>query len=118
MPKQKPRIRQELDSLIPTIKSEEKHLSDLLAEARARAEAIVRDAEAEAAARIQEARDELPGAMNTERRARHAALVSRAAEAARAETEKTRELERRARAAMDATVRFIVSLVWPGAADK
>ena len=113
MAREKHRSKQELDSLIPTLKSEEKHLSDLLAQERAHAEGIVRDAEARAAARIQSARDELPGAMDAERRARHAALASRAAEAARAEKEKTRELERRARAAMDATVRFIVSLVWP-----
>jgi hypothetical protein len=116
MAREKHRSKQELDSLIPTLKSEEKHLSDLLAETRERADAMVRDAEARAAARIQAARDELPGTIEAERRARHAALVSSAAEAARAETEKTRELERRARAAMDAVVRYIVSLVWPGAA--
>ncbi len=60
MPKQK-RAKQELDSLIPTIKSEEKRLEDLLVEARARAEGMVRDAEAQAAARIQAARQALPG---------------------------------------------------------
>jgi hypothetical protein len=112
MPKQK-RAKQELDSLIPTIKSEEKHLEDLLVETRARAEGMVRDAEAQAAARIQSARQALPAILEAERRARHASLETRAAEAARAETQKTLELERRARAAMEAAVRYIVSIVWP-----
>lgn len=116
MPKHKPRGAQQLDSLIPTIKGEEKHLQELLADAHARAEAIVRDAEARAAARIQAERLALPGIVEAERRARHASLESRAAEEARAETQKTRELERRAHAAMDSVVAYIVSLVWPGGA--
>jgi vacuolar-type H+-ATPase subunit H len=113
MPRQKPRVAQELDSLIPTIKSEEKRLQELLADARARADAIVRDAEARAAEAIEAARRELPALVETRRRERHAELESRAAEAARGETERTRALEIHARAAMDAAVRHIVSLVWP-----
>ncbi len=115
MARKKQRSNQQLDSLIPALKSEEKHLEDLLADTRARAEQIVRDGEARAAARLQAARQALPGILQAEHESRRAALESRAAEAARAETEKTRELERRARVAMDATVEYIVSLVWPGA---
>ena len=115
MARKKRRSNQELDSLIPALKSEEKHLEDLLADARARAEAMVQDAEARAAARVQAARQALPGILQAEHESRRASLESRAAEAGRAETEKTQELEHRARAAMDATVQYIVGLVWPGA---
>ena len=117
MPKQRRRPKQELDSLIPAIKSEEKHLEDLLAEARVRVDGIIRDAEAQAAERIKAAQLALPGVLEAGRRSRHAAVESMAAEAAREETQKTRDLEHRARASMDATVRYIVSLVWPGAAQ-
>jgi len=117
MPKQRRRPKQELDSLIPAIKSEEKHLEDLLAQARVRVDGIIRDAEAQAAQQIKAAQLALPGLLEEGRRARHAAVESRAAEAAREETQKTRDLERRARVSMDATVRYIVSLVWPGTAQ-
>ncbi|MGA2379436.1 MAG: hypothetical protein ABSG85_09025 [Spirochaetia bacterium] len=114
MAKQKKRLKQELESLIPTIKHEERHLEDLLVDARARADGIVRDAEAQAAARIQAARQALPGILQAERDARRAALVRKAEEAARTEEEKTRALQQSARAAMEKTVAYIVSLVWPG----
>lgn len=113
MHKPKHRAKQELDSLIPAIKSEEKHLEDLLAETRTRAEAMLRDAEAQAAAQVQAAREALPGVLETERQVRQAGLEAKAAEAARAEKQKSIELERRARAAMEATVKYIVSIVWP-----
>jgi multidrug efflux pump subunit AcrA (membrane-fusion protein) len=74
----------------------------------------VRDAEAQAAARIQAARQALPGILQAERDARRAALVRKAEEAARTEEEKTRALQQSARAAMEKTVAYIVSLVWPG----
>jgi len=109
------RAKQELESLIPTIKNEEKHLEDLLGDTRSRADGIVKDAEAQAAARIQEARQALPGILQAERDARRAALVRKAEEAARTETERAHGLEQSARAAMDAAVAYIVSLVWPGA---
>jgi len=115
MASKKRRSNQDLDSLIPALKSEEKHLEDLLADARARGEAMVQAAEARAAARVQAARQALPGILQAEHESRRAALESSAAEAARAETEKTGELERRARAAMEPTVKYIVALVWPGA---
>ena len=113
MAKQIKRPKVELESLIPTIKHEEMHLEDLLGDARARADSIVRDAEAQAAARIQAARQALPRILQAERDARRAALVHRAEEAARTEEEKTRALQQSARAAMDKTVVYIVSLVWP-----
>jgi vacuolar-type H+-ATPase subunit H len=118
MPRQKPRVSQELDSLIPTIKSEENRLQKLLAEARARADAVVRDAEARAAEAVQAARQELPALVEAQRRARHAELERTAAEAARGETERTGQLVTHARAAMDAAVRHIVSLVWPVAPNR
>jgi vacuolar-type H+-ATPase subunit H len=117
MPRQKPRVAQELDSLIPTLKSEEKRLQELLADARARADGIVHDAEARAGEAVQAARRDLPAFIEGQRRARRAELESGAAEAARGETEKTRQLQARARAAMDEAVRYIVSLVWPVAPD-
>jgi hypothetical protein len=113
MAKQKKRAKQELESLIPTIKDEESHLEAMLGDTRARADAIVRDAEEQAAALIQSARTALPGILQAERDARRAAMVRRAEEAARTEREKTGELETRARAAMESAVTYIVSLVWP-----
>jgi hypothetical protein len=115
MPKQKKRATQELESLIPKIKNEELRLEDLLGDARARASGIVRDAETQAAARIEAARNALPGILQAERTARRAALVQKAEDAARMESERTRSVEQSARAAMEKTVAFIVSLVWPGA---
>jgi vacuolar-type H+-ATPase subunit H len=114
MAKQKKPAKHELESLIPTIKDEESHLEEMLGDTRARADGIVRDAEAQAAALIQSARKALPGILQAERDARRAALVRRADEAARTEEEKTREIGSRARAAMEQTVDYIVSLVWPG----
>ena len=114
MPKQKKRAKHELESLIPTIKNEESRLEDLLADARARADGIVRDAEAQAAALTASARTALPGILQAERDARRAAMVRKAEESAHTETENTRAVEDRARAAMEETVSYIVSLVWPG----
>ena len=50
----------------------------------------------------------------SERDARRAAMVRKAEESAHTETENTRAVEDRARAAMEETVSYIVSLVWPG----
>ena len=115
MAKQKERAKQKLESLIPTIKDEESRLEAMLGDARARSDAIVRDAEDQAAAQIQAARAALPGILQTERDARRAAMVRRAEEAARTEAYKTREIQTRARAAMESAVSYIVSLVWPRA---
>ncbi len=113
MAKQKTRATQELESLIPTIKSEEKHLDDLLADARVEAERVVREAEQQAAARIHACREQLPERLAAERESRRVALVEAAGAAARAEEEKTRILLTAARAAMKDAVAYVVSLVWP-----
>jgi hypothetical protein len=115
MAKQKKRAQQDLESLIPAIKNEESHLEDLLAEARARADGIVRDAEVQAAALTASTRKALPGILQAERDARRAAMVRTADESTHAEAENIRAVEDRARAAMEETVACIVSLVWPGA---
>jgi vacuolar-type H+-ATPase subunit H len=115
MAQQKKRLRHELESLIPTIKNEENRLEDMLGDARVRADGIIRDAETGAAERIRTTRDELPGVIQAERDARHAALVTRASEAAGGERERNRALEASARAAMEMAVDYIVSLVWPSA---
>jgi vacuolar-type H+-ATPase subunit H len=113
MPKQRQRPRQ-LDSLIPAIKTEERRLDDLLTEARARAEQIVRDSQAEAAARIEATRRSQPELLRAEREARWPALEEKAAAAAADEEARAQAMEKRARAALEETVKFIVSLVWPG----
>jgi vacuolar-type H+-ATPase subunit H len=113
MARQKQPSRQQLDSLIPAIKTEEKRLDDLLAEARARAEAMVREAEQQAAARVETARDSLPAFLEAERESRRAAMERKAAQAAAEEEVRARALEKRARDSMEATADYIVSLVWP-----
>jgi len=115
MAQQKKRLRHELESLIPTIKNEEKRLEDMLSDARAQADGIIRDAETGADERMRTTREELPGVIQAERDARHAALVARAGEAAGGEREKARALEASARAAMEMAADYIVSLVWPSA---
>jgi vacuolar-type H+-ATPase subunit H len=112
MPKQTQRPRQ-LDSFIPAIRTEERRLDDLLAGARERAEHIVRDAQVQAGARVEAARKALPGLMEERRQARRGALEQTAADAAAREEARERETVQRARAALDETVRFIVSAVWP-----
>ena len=114
MPKQRPRPHPQLESLIPTIKTEEKRLDDLLVETRARAERIVKEAEAQAAALVASAQQALSELLKAEREARRAAMEEKAADAAAREEAGARETELRGRAAMDSTVEFIVSLVWPG----
>jgi len=113
MAKQKP-TRQQLDSLIPAIKTEEKRLDDLLAEARAQAEAMVRDAEERARVRIESARESLPALLTSERESRRAAMEATAARSSAEEESRARALEDRAHAAMTGAADFIVSLVWPG----
>jgi hypothetical protein len=104
----------DLQSFIPTLKDEEQRLQELLADARLRAEEIRRDAEEQAASLIHAARNALPAFLDAERHARRAALVQKAEEAGRRESEKIRAVELSARAAMEKTVAWIVSLVWPG----
>jgi vacuolar-type H+-ATPase subunit H len=115
MVKKKLRERQELDSLIPSIKSAEKSLDDLLEGARAEAAELVQSAETEAARRIQQAREETPGILARERESRMVSLRARAAEQLEAAREENRRLEEKAAGGMEAAVRLIVSRVWPGA---
>jgi vacuolar-type H+-ATPase subunit H len=115
MARQKQPTRQQLDSLIPAIKTEEKRLDELLVEARAQAEAKVREAEQQAAARVEAARESLPAFLETEHKSRRAAMERKAAQAAAEEELRARALEKRANDSMQATADYIVSLVWPGA---
>ena len=112
MPKQEQRPRQ-LDSLIPTIKTEERRLDELLTEARARAQQTVAEARRQAAAKVESTRQSLPDLCRAERASRLPALKQKAAAAAAEEELRARTVEARARAAMNAAVDFIVSLVWP-----
>jgi len=117
MPKQKQRPRQ-LESLIPTIKTEERRLDELLSDARARAERMVEEARAQAAARIEATRGSLPALQKAEREARWSAMVQKAAVAAAEEEARANAVETRARAAMAETIRFIVSMVWPAPGSR
>ena len=113
MEKKQKRGKQELESLIPTIKDEEKHLDDLLESARAQAERLIAEAEKDAEERVRRARQELPQLLAAEREMRLAALQSRAGEELRAARESTRDLEKAAAGRMEKTVASIVSRVWP-----
>ncbi len=113
MTKGQKRVRKDLGSLIPEIKTEEKHLDDLLGGARTEAERIHADAETEAASRIREARAALPRVTEAERESRVAAMHREATAAARTEEERTRAQELAAAAAVDDAVAYVVSLVWP-----
>jgi vacuolar-type H+-ATPase subunit H len=113
MAKRRERTRKELGSLIPEIKTEEHHLDDLLSGARAEAERIFQDAEAEADSRVRAARVALPRIIAAERESRTAGMHREAAAAARAEEERTRVQETAATAAIDDAVAYVVSLVWP-----
>jgi F0F1-type ATP synthase membrane subunit b/b' len=115
MARKKLREGHELDSLIPSIKSAEKNLDDLLAGARAEAAELVQSAETEAARRIQRSREETPALLARERESRMVSLRARAAEQLEAAREETRGLEKKAAGGMEAAVRLIVSRVWPGA---
>ncbi|HYW82713.1 MAG TPA: V-type ATPase subunit subunit G family protein [Spirochaetia bacterium] len=115
MAKKKLREKQELDSLIPSIKSAEKNLDDLLEGARAEAAELIQSTETEAARRIQRSREETPALLARERESRMVSLRARAAEVREAALEENRRLEKKAAEGMEAAVRLIVSRVWPGA---
>ena len=115
MAKKKQREKQELESLIPSIKSAEKDLDDLLEGARAEAAELIQTTETEAARRVQSCRDEIPGLLAREREARVVSLRARAAEVLEAAREENRRLEKAAAGSMGAAVALIVSRVWPGA---
>ena len=109
MARKKLREGHELDSLIPSIKSAEKNLDDLLAGVRAEAAELVQSAETEAARRIQRSREEAPALLARERESRMVSLRARAAEQLEAAREETRGLEKKAAGGMEAAVRLIVS---------
>jgi vacuolar-type H+-ATPase subunit H len=113
MAKGQKRVKKDLGSLIPEIKNEEKHLDDLLGGARAEADHIREDAQAEADSRIRAAGAALPRVVAAERESRAAEMQREAAARTRAEEEKTRAQESTAAAAMDEAVAYVVSLVWP-----
>lgn len=107
--------KQELESLIPSIKSAEKTLDDLLEGARAEAAELIQNTETEAARRIQRSREEIPGLLARERESRMVSLRARAAEVLEAAREENRRQEKKAAGSMGAAVALIVSRVWPGA---
>jgi len=113
MAKRQKRQKKEFESLIPEIKSEERRLAGQLADARAEAERIQRDAETEAAARLRAARASLPRLVAAERESRFQGLQREAAASARVEEKRTQQMEDAAAGAMDEAVTYVVSLVWP-----
>ena len=115
MAKKKLREKQDLDSLIPSIKTTEKNLDDLLEGARADAAELIQTTETEAARRIQRSREDIPGLLARERVSRMVSLLARAADQLEAAREENRRLESKAAANMEAAVALIVSRVWPGA---
>jgi cell division septum initiation protein DivIVA len=115
MAKKKQREKKELDSLIPSIRSAEKTLDDLLEGARAEAAELIQNTETEAARRIQRGREGIPGLLARERESRMVVLRARAAEVLEEGREENRRLEKKAAESMGAAVALIVSRVWPGA---
>jgi hypothetical protein len=113
MEKKQKHGKQALDSLIPSIKNEEKHLDGLLESARAQADRLIAEAEKLAEERVRRVREEMPGLLAAERESRTAALLHRAEEELRAAREGTRDLEKTAAERMEKTVASIVSRVWP-----
>jgi vacuolar-type H+-ATPase subunit H len=112
--KKQKRETQELESLIPSIKSAEQRLDELLAGARAEAADLILAAEAEAARRIQRSQEEIPGLLARERESRMVSLRAKAAELLEAAREENRRIEKDAAGSMSAAVALIVSRVWPG----
>jgi cell division septum initiation protein DivIVA len=113
MEKKQKRGKQELESLIPLVKSAEKSLDDLLEGARAEAADLIQTTEAEGASRIQRSRDEIPELLARERESRMISLRAKAAEVLEAARTGNRQLEKEAAGSMEAAVALIVSRVWP-----
>jgi hypothetical protein len=114
MEKKQKHGKQELPSLIPSVKNEEKHLADLLETAGSDAAASIQAAEAAAEDRVRRAREQVPRKLAAERERRLAAMKSAAEEELAAARERTRQVEREAAGRIEEAVRRIVSLVWPG----
>jgi len=108
------RKRREQESLIPTIKGEEKRLEERLRDTRDEAARIVADARGRAEAALARTAAELPLEIARERDARVAVLAAKGAEILSAAAEQTRVLEREADGRMPRAVAYIVSRVRPG----
>jgi F0F1-type ATP synthase membrane subunit b/b' len=115
MAKKQKRAQQELESLIPTIKSAEKQLADQLAVARTEAERLVLEAEKEAEVRVERAKADLPALLSAQREKRMEALRREAEDALRAALEESGDREGSAEQKMNDAVAYIVSRVWPAA---
>jgi vacuolar-type H+-ATPase subunit H len=113
MAKKKRRETQELESLIPSIKSAEKSLDDLLEGARSEAADLIQAAESEAAQRIQKSREEMPGLLARERESRMVALQAKAVDVLEAAREANGRAEKEAAGKVGAAAALIVSRVWP-----
>ena len=118
MAKKQKRAQQELESLIPTIKNEEKLLAERLEKARADAQRVVQEAEKEAEDRIERGKADLPRFIEKERAARLESLRREAEETLHAARAETGEIERAAAGRLQDAVAWIVSRVWPAADVK
>jgi hypothetical protein len=114
MEKKQKHGKQELPSLIPSIKSEEKHLAELLDNAGADASASIRAAEAAAEERVAQAREQMPQRLAAEREQRLASLKKLTGEELEAARTLIAKSGREAEGRIEEAVRRIVSLVWPG----
>ncbi len=106
--------KNESESLIPSLKTEEKHLEELLEQARGQATRIISEAEAAAAAHMASVESALPDLTGRLHESRIASLEEKAEEVRRAARAETEKLERDAAERLSAAVAFIVSRVWPG----
>jgi vacuolar-type H+-ATPase subunit H len=103
----------EEQSLIPSIQEKEKALRQMLEQARSAADTAVGGAEREAARRLEETREQIPGRM--ERRFQEAAarFEAEAAERQKAAEEENKRLADAAAGHLEAAVSAIVAAVWP-----
>ena len=113
MGKKRSSATREQQSIIPTIKTEERRFEELLAQARAQAAEIVAAAQAEAARRIAEAEAEVPALIERERAAQAASGEDAAREERARSARELESLEKAATARMDEAVAHIVRRVWP-----
>ncbi|MGA2478837.1 MAG: V-type ATPase subunit subunit G family protein [Spirochaetia bacterium] len=115
MEKKQKRGKQELPSLIPSVKSEEKHLAELLVTAGSDASACIREAEAAAEESVRLAREQMPQKLKDERAQRLATMKKLTEEELGRARTLIAQTEGEAAGRMEEAVRRIVSLVWPGA---
>jgi len=106
--------KNESESLIPSLKTEEKHLEELLVETRGQAARIISEAEAGAAAHVASVESALPDLIGRLHESRIASLEEKAEEVRRAARAETEKLERDAAERLSDAVAYIVSRIWPG----